>query len=165
MKIKMKTTLYIMAILVILMACEAQQAADIDTTPDYAVSEMIAKLPSNLNWNDLGLIPEVQIAILSGDPSKEGHYVLRLKFPPETRMPAHWHPKVEYATIISGRLNLGMGIEEYADSMKVFTAGSFFVVPPEMSHYGRSQDEVIIELSGPGPYEVVFVDDNDDPRI
>lgn len=165
MKIKMKMTPYILAILVLPMVCEAQQSATNDTAPNYAVSEMIAKLPSNLDWTDLGLIPEVQIAILSGDPSSEGHYVLRLKFPPETRMPAHWHPKVEYATIISGSLNLGMGMEEHADSMKVFPAGSFLVVPPETSHYGRSQDEVIIELSGPGPYEVVFVDDNDDPRL
>ena len=125
---------------------------------------MVMTQPSELVWADLGLVPGVQVVVLSGDPSKAGHYVLRLKFPPDTRMPAHWHPKVEYATILSGTLLLAMGEEEIAENLKAYPAGTFSVVPPRMAHYGRSVDEVIIELSGPGPYEVVFVNDADDPR-
>jgi quercetin dioxygenase-like cupin family protein len=117
-----------------------------------------------LAWSNLGLGPGVQITVLSGDPSKAGHYVLRLKFPPNTRMPAHWHPQAEFATILSGTLMLGMGAEEKPEELQPYTAGSFLVVPPRMSHYGMSTDEVIFELSGPGPYEVVFVNDADDPR-
>jgi quercetin dioxygenase-like cupin family protein len=125
---------------------------------------MVAQRSSDLTWSDLGLVPGVQIAVLSGNPGEAGHYVLRLKFPPNTRMPAHWHPQAEYATILSGTLLLGMGTEEKPEGLEPYAPGSFLVVPPGMSHYGMSTDEVIFELSGPGPYEVVFVDDADDPR-
>jgi quercetin dioxygenase-like cupin family protein len=79
-------------------------------------------------------------------------------------MPAHWHPQAEYATVLSGTLMLGMGTEEKPEGMQAYPPGSFLVVPPRMAHYGMSTDEVVFELSGPGPYEVVFVNDADDPR-
>ena len=66
----------------------------------------------SLSWTDLGLIPGVKIAVLQGDPQGSGTYTLRLRFPAGTRMPAHWHPNVEYATLISGALRLGMGERE-----------------------------------------------------
>jgi quercetin dioxygenase-like cupin family protein len=79
-------------------------------------------------------------------------------------MPAHWHPRAEYATILTGALQIGMGEKEDSAALQLYAAGSFFVMPPKMPHYGKSQDETIIELSGPGPYEVVFVNPADDPR-
>jgi hypothetical protein len=46
------------------------------------------------------VLPEgALIAILSGDPSKEGLYVLRLKMPANYTVPAHNHPTSEYVTV------------------------------------------------------------------
>jgi quercetin dioxygenase-like cupin family protein len=146
------------------LGCDAAQTPGVDPLSHYAATQMVATRPSELSWGDLGLVPGVQITVLSGDPSKAEHYVLRLKFPPNTRMPAHWHPQAEYATILSGTLMLGMGTEEKPEGLQPYSPGSFLVVPPRMSHYGMSTDEVIFELSGPGPYEVVFANDADDPR-
>ena len=146
------------------LGCDVAPSSGVNPLSHYAASEMVATRSSELSWSDLGLVPGVQIAVLSGDPSKAGHYVLRLKFPPNTRMPAHWHPQAEYATILSGTLMLGMGTEEKSEGLQPYSPGSFLVVPPRMAHYGMSTDEVIFELSGPGPYEVVFVNDADDPR-
>ena len=125
---------------------------------------MVATGASDLVWNDLGLIPGVKIAVLHGNPGQPGHYVLRLKFPPNTRMPAHWHPRAEYATLLSGTLSIAMGEKEDPAALRPYAPGSFFVVPPRMPHYGKSEDEAILELSGPGPYEVVFINPADDPR-
>jgi quercetin dioxygenase-like cupin family protein len=161
------TTLCVITVSLLLSACAATQPSapgGFNASGHYSDSRMVASRPQQLVWNDLGLIPGVKIAALHGNPTQAGHYVLRLKFPANTRMPAHWHPLVEYATIVSGTLLLGMGEREDPSSLQGYEAGSFFVIPPRMAHYGRSQDEVVIELSGPGPYDVVFVDPSDDPR-
>src|SRR2546429_2883939 len=50
-----------------------------------------------------------QIAVLAGDPSSEGPYVVRLKMPANYKVPAHYHPKDEIATVISGDFHVGMG--------------------------------------------------------
>ncbi|WP_247401028.1 MULTISPECIES: cupin domain-containing protein [unclassified Bradyrhizobium] len=45
------------------------------------------------------------IAVLSGDPSKEGLFVLRLRMPSGYKIPAHNHPTDEGATVISGNFS------------------------------------------------------------
>lgn len=149
---------------VLLLGCASRQPPVLDTSAHYASSRMVITQPTGISWSDLGLIPGVKIAVLHGTPAQQGHYVVRLKFPPNTRMPAHWHPQVEHATILAGTLLLAMGEKEDSAAVQRYTAGSFLVVPPRMAHYGKSIDETTIELSGPGPYEVVFVNPADDPR-
>lgn len=160
----MKNTAYIMAAALLQVGCAATGSNGFNPSIHYSDSAMIVSRPQQLVWNDLGLVPGVKIATLHGDPAKAGHYVLRLKFPANSRMPAHWHPRVELATIISGTLLMGMGAQEDPAGLKIYEPGSFLVMPPRMVHYGKVQDEVIIELSGPDPYEVVFVNPADDPR-
>jgi quercetin dioxygenase-like cupin family protein len=120
--------------------------------------------PDSLTWNDLGLIPRVQIAVLQGNPQDTGTYTLRLRFPAGVRMPAHSHPKVEYATLISGELQLGMGEREDSAATIRVAPGTFLTAPARMAHYGWARSETVIQLSGPGPYEVEFVNPADDPR-
>src|SRR5215472_4048027 len=48
------------------------------------------------------LPPGAEAAVLFGDPSKEGLFVLRLKFPKGYRVPPHKHPVDEVLTVISG---------------------------------------------------------------
>ena len=50
-----------------------------------------------------------QIAIVSGNPFKEGLYVVRLKMPAGYKIPAHNHPTTEYVTVLSGDFHIGMG--------------------------------------------------------
>jgi anti-sigma factor ChrR (cupin superfamily) len=50
-----------------------------------------------------------QISVLSGDPTKEGLYVIRLKVPAGYKVPPHTHPNDENITVISGTFNIGMG--------------------------------------------------------
>ena len=50
-----------------------------------------------------------QIAVLEGDPGKEGPFVFRVKVPDGYRIPPHTHPKTERITVISGTFNIGMG--------------------------------------------------------
>ena len=46
-------------------------------------------------------------ALLFGDPSKEGLFVLRLKFPAGYRVAPHIHPVDEVLTVMSGSFSMG----------------------------------------------------------
>ena len=45
----------------------------------------------------------------SGNPPSDGPYVVRLKMPAKYKVPAHYHPKDETVTVISGDFHVGMG--------------------------------------------------------
>jgi mannose-6-phosphate isomerase-like protein (cupin superfamily) len=129
-----------------------------------ATAHVVIARPDSLTWMDLGLIPGVKLAVLQGNPQDTGSYTLRLRFPAGARMPAHWHPRVEYATVIAGELQLGMGEREDSTSTTLVGPGTFLVAPSRMAHYGWARRETVLQLSGPGPYEVIFVNPADDPR-
>ena len=82
-------------------------------TATGAVAEDM-KMPVNASQIKWGPAPDfipkgAQIAVLSGDPSKEGLYVVRLKVPAGYKIPAHNHPTAEMVTVNSGNFPLGMG--------------------------------------------------------
>ena len=54
-----------------------------------------------------------QVAVLLGDPSKQGLFAMRLKVPKGYSIPPHSHPRRRGHTVVSGTINLGM--EETAD--------------------------------------------------
>ncbi len=51
----------------------------------------------------------VELVVLDGDPTQAGRFTLRLRMPAGYELPAHWHPRQEDLTVISGSLNVGMG--------------------------------------------------------
>src|SRR3954447_8532981 len=53
------------------------------------------------------LAPGAEMAVLHGDPAKEGLFVMRLKFPKGYRIGPHTHPTMEAVTVISGALGMG----------------------------------------------------------
>ena len=72
------------------------------------------RMPINVDDVKWGPAPNVfpagaQIAVLSGDPFKEGLYVVRLKMPADYKIPAHNHPTSEFVTVLSGDFHIGYG--------------------------------------------------------
>ena len=68
--------------------------------------------PDRVKWGPAPpFIPAgAQLAVLEGDPmAASGDYTIRLKMPDGYKVPAHFHPADEAATVISGSFNLGMG--------------------------------------------------------
>jgi uncharacterized protein (TIGR02246 family) len=116
---------------------------------------------SGLTWNDFalpGFDPGIKLAVLSGDPGKAGHYVLRLQFPAGYRFPVHWHPGIENLTVVSGTFLLGMGNTVDATALKTYGPGDFLYIPPRHAHFGGSsaQGPSVIQLHGEGPFQVVL---------
>ena len=104
-----------------------------------------------------------QMAVLSGDPTKAGVFVIRLKMPAGYKIPAHNHPTDEYVTVVSGELSLGMGDKlDPAESAKL-GPGGFAVAGAKMNHFAFSTGGAVVQVSAEGPFALTYVNPADDP--
>ena len=131
-----------------------------------AADEHLAVSQDSLKW---GAAPPAfpkgaQLAVVSGDPSKEGLYVVRLKLPAGYKVPAHWHPTDENVTVLKGTLRVGKGEKFEPSTLQDLPAGSFMRMPKTMRHYAQAKGETILQLHGIGPFEIHYVNPGDDPR-
>ncbi len=127
------------------------------------------KMPVNasqLEWASApNFVPEgAQIVVLSGDPSKDGPYVIRLKMPAGYKIPAHNHPTTEMVTVISGDFHLGMGDKLDEEKSVLLTAGGYAEAPAKMNHYAWASSPTIVQVHGQGPFAITYVNPADDPR-
>ena len=126
------------------------------------------KMPLNSSEVKWGPAPPVlpkgaQMAVLSGDPSKDGLYAVRLKVPAGYKIPAHNHPTTEYVTVVSGTFNLGMGDKLDEKKGVKLTAGGWAEAPAKMNHFAWSSTPAIIQVHGQGPFAITYVNPADDP--
>lgn len=98
------------------------------------------------------LPPGAKVALLEGDPGKEGLFTLRLMLPAGYQIPPYWHPAVEHITVIAGRFNVGLGDAFDKSKGSVLPAGSFAFLAPKMNHFAWTERETIIQLHGVGPW-------------
>jgi quercetin dioxygenase-like cupin family protein len=125
----------------------------------------LASGPDAVKWGPAppSLPKGAMIAVLSGDPSKDGPYVLRLKMPTDYKIPAHHHPTTENVTVLSGSFHAGMGDKLDADKGQTFAPGGFVSLPAGMNHYAWATAETVVQVHGDGPFAIVYVNAADDP--
>ena len=121
--------------------------------------------PDKIQW---GPAPAVfpagaQFAVLAGDPGKPGPFIVRIKAPDGYRIMPHWHPLVENVTVLSGEFHVGMGDKFDESSMLTLPAHSVAVVPAHHSHYAMTKGETELQVTGPGPFKLIYVNPADDP--
>ena len=113
----------------------------------------VAVAPDTLKWSSAGVPPGTQVAVVSGDPSKPGPYVIRVKFAPNTAFPLHSHPGTESVTVLTGTFGLGFNTKLDRSKGIELGAGSFVTIPPNAPHFAWSGDrETIVQLHGMGPF-------------
>ncbi|MCD6063321.1 MAG: cupin region [Flavipsychrobacter sp.] len=122
--------------------------------------------PGKMQWMDApaGLPRGAKVAVLSGNPAAKGMFTIRIKFPAGYIVPAHWHPTDEHITVISGNFKMGMGDKFEKTGLIPQSPGSFLVMPARTNHFAAADAETIVQLHGMGPFEINYVDPNDDPR-
>src|ERR1700734_3151329 len=103
------------------------------------------------------------IAVLAGNPFKEGPYVVRLKMPANYQLPAHHHPTTENVTVISGSFHAGMGDKLDEHKGQSFAPGGFVSMPAGMNHYAWATAETVVQVHGDGPFAIVYVNPADAP--
>lgn len=131
-----------------------------------ATTGMALYSPAEIVWKDgpPSLPPGAKIAILEGDPAKEGMFVMRVKVPNGFHIPPHTHPKPERVTIIQGIFKLAMGENPKKEDARALPAGTYGYWPPGMVHAVWIEGETIVQFHGMGPWVINYVNPADDPR-
>jgi quercetin dioxygenase-like cupin family protein len=121
--------------------------------------------PDAIKWGDPPpFVPKgAELAVLYGDPNKEGLFVIRVKLPANYRIAPHSHPTDEVVTVLSGTFLVGMGDKLAPASAKPFPAGSLIVAPAKANHFVLTKQPTVIELSSMGPLAINYVNPADDP--
>jgi quercetin dioxygenase-like cupin family protein len=117
----------------------------------------------DIQWKQLR--PGAEIAVVSGDPDKEGSpFVLRFRYRGKARIPPHWHPVDEHLTVLSGTFRLGMGESGDESSTTTLRPGGYAFVPAKMAHYAWTDGDTTVQAHGIGPFAINYVNPADDPN-
>lgn len=122
----------------------AMQAADLNP------AALSYKLPKDIKWVE-GNGGAAQ-AVLVGDPSKPGLYIVFTKWHPHHMSHPHFHPNDRYITVLSGTWWVGTGTKYDPDSTVAMPAGTFVTHYGKQIHYdGAKDEEAVLEILGEGP--------------
>ncbi|MGE5244829.1 MAG: cupin domain-containing protein [Betaproteobacteria bacterium] len=105
-----------------------------------------------------------QISVLEGDPAQKGPITLRLRFPANYDIPAHWHSMTERVTVLSGALHVGMGKKLDRQASQTLEIGGFVSLPAKMPHFAWTQGPTDVQISLNGPFDIFYVNPADDPQ-
>lgn len=122
--------------------------------------------PDSVKWVEAppSLPRGAKIAVLEGDPNKDGLFVFRALLPDGYRIPPHTHPKVERITVISGTFNVGMGDRFDESKTRPMPAGTYGYWPAGMKHFVWARGETVIQFHGLGPWTITYLNPHEDPR-
>ena len=122
-----------------------------------------------MKWMDgagVGLPAGAKLAVVSGDPTKAGPFVVRAKFPANYSVPPHHHPTDEVVRVRSGgALTYGMGDKiDTANSGKL-EKGYHITMGAGMNHWVTTTTPLEIQISAAnGPFAIEYANAADDPR-
>lgn len=133
---------------------------------DHDSGDFRLNTPDKLEWKEgpASLPRGAKIAVLEGDPGKEGPFVFRVKVPDGYRIPVHTHPKTERVTVISGTFNIGMGDKFDRTATEPMPAGAYGYWESGMKHFVWIKGETVVQFHGMGPWTIQYLNPDDDPR-
>ena len=105
-----------------------------------------------------------QMAVISGDPSKAAQFTIELKMPDGYRIPPHFHPTDEVATVKQGTFQVGMGDTLDLAKTKTMKPGDKGTIPAGEHHYAAASGSTIVAVSAMGPFAMTYVNPAADPQ-
>ena len=109
-------------------------------------------LPDKIEWKTNPTNPGVRTAVVTGDPSKAGLYVVLTKWLPGNMSRPHWHPNDRFITVLSGTWWVGTGEKFDPDSTVPMPAGTVVTHFGKQVHYDGAKDvEAVLLIVGEGP--------------
>ena len=126
----------------------------------------ISIAPSEIKWVDAPSIgPGAKLAVLEGDLKQTAPFTMRIKLPPNFKVPAHTHPVFERVTVLSGTFHLGIGETFDRAKARAYPAGGVTMMPPGMPMFAYTTDEeTVIQVHGTGPWGINYLNPAEDPR-
>ena len=107
--------------------------------------------PALLAWQPV--VDGAEMAVLHGDPTQPGDYVIRFRTHRDIFVPLHWHRHDEHITVVSGPFSLSTN-----DKRSELAAESHVVIPATVRHCAWYGAGTQVEVSGMGPFESIYVD-------
>ena len=134
--------------------------------PAFAQESHVLVPADKIQW---GPVPPVlpagaEIAVLEGNPSEKGPLTLRLRFPANYNIPAHWHSMSERLTVLSGALNVGMGDKLDRKVTQKLAPGGYVSLPAKMHHFAWAATPTVVQINLEGPFDIFYVDPADNPQ-
>ncbi|MGI8601758.1 MAG: cupin domain-containing protein [Verrucomicrobiales bacterium] len=141
-------------------------AQESQKTAAHPSAEQAIHTPDKIKWQagPPSLPAGAKMAVLEGDPAKEGFFTMRIQMPDGYKIAPHTHPKVEHITVLSGTFNFGMGEKFDQSATQPMPAGTFGFWPAGMKHFVWAKGETVVQLHGIGPWKIEYVNPADDPR-
>lgn len=118
------------------------------------------KLPDQLKWRDPTGAAPVNQAILHGDPTKPGLYVVLNRFKPGNFSRPHFHPNDRFITVVKGTWWVATG-NKFDPALSVaMPAGSFVTHFANQVHWdGAKDEEAWVLIVGDGPATLTRVEE------
>lgn len=128
-------------------------------------AEYTSVMTSDIQWKDAPSIgPGAKSAVIEGDPSSTGPFVMRLKLPPKTKIGVHTHPATESVTVLSGTLYFAAGDQYDTSKAKAYGPGGYFSIAQGKPMFAYTEDqETVLQLHGTGPWGIAYANPGDDP--
>ena len=123
-------------------------------------------LPEDIDWKPFPAFPpSVRLAVVVGEPSKPGPYLIRVKVPHGVKLMPHKHPEDRIYTVMSGVFYIGLGEQFDGENVKAYPPGSVIVLPGNTWHFHWAKSgEYVTQVSAIGPLGLDYLDPADDPR-
>ena len=125
-----------------------------------------AILPEQVEWRVFAAFPpQARLAVLVGEPTKPGPYVIRVKMAAGGKLMPHRHPEDRIYTVMSGIFYIGLGATFDPDRLNAYPPGSLVVLPGNTPHYHWARSgEYVTQVTAIGPLGLDYLDPADDPR-
>jgi quercetin dioxygenase-like cupin family protein len=106
---------------------------------------------TDLDWDENS--NELQQKVIYGDPSKEGLYILRARFPAGVTSLPHFHSQDRFVSVIEGDWYAGTDASHDINRTTKIPEGGFMIHPAGAVHFDGANHEapVIVEIRGMGP--------------
>lgn len=111
--------------------------------------------PETLQWTAVPGGLGAKYAVVYGDPSKSGTYVIRVRFPAGVMDLPHSHSADRHVTVLEGVWHAGTGADFDPAKAAPLGAGAYMFHPAGGVHWdGAAGDEdALVQIIGQGPVE------------
>ena len=133
--------------------------------PGRAVFRSI--LPEEVEWKPFPAFPpSVRLAVVVGEPTEPGPYLIRVKVPRGVKLMPNRHPEDRIYTVLSGVFYIGLGEAFDGEKVEAYPPGSVIVLPGDTWHFHYAKSgEYVTQVTANGPLGFEYLDPDDDPRL
>lgn len=138
--------------LLVLFSCCAISASLAEDDKGFVIVQL-----NDIQWDEPS--NRVQTKMLQGNPSEDGLYIMRIRFPAGQSSSPHHHSQDRFITVIEGTWYAGTDASHDMSKATPIPAGGFMKHPAGAVHYDGAKDKaVVVEIRGMGPVTTTRVE-------